>query len=206
MKGLTKRQREIVDYIKTFIDSNGYSPSYREIGGHFRFSSIGSVYNHIKVLKRKGAIDTEPHARRSINIPHEKPTEDTTSSSIEIPFIGYVSANESIDTFPLIQTITIHQSLIPSPHQTYAFRVRGDSLIGELISDGDLILVEVNSNPQAGDIIIGSLPSQKTFIKRYFPEGNHVRLESRAPSIEPLSVRTDDVSIRGTIVALIRIY
>lgn len=206
MKGLTKRQNEIVDYIKEYLSQHGHAPSYREIASAFQFSSIGTVYNHVKVLKRKGAIQGEYHGKRSLYLSEETLPKTEDPSAVEIPFIGYINANTPIDTFRNIQTITIPQSLIPSPHQTYAFRVQGNGFINELIADGDLVLVEVNTSPQEGDTILGLHNKTEPVIGKYGIQGSYVRINSLTEGTPPLLVHPAEITIQGIVVGLLRIY
>lgn len=204
MKGLTKRQREVLDYIESYIESNDYSPSYRNIQEHFGFSSLGTVYNYIKVLKRKNVVQGEKNSSRSLT-----PTNFETkkgSAEIELPFLGYISANVPIDTFPQIQTASVPQTLVPFPARTYVLRARGDSLSDEFIADGDLILVEARQEAKPGETVLALIHHNETQIKKYYPEGQYVRLESRMQGRSPLVVRNEEVVVQGIIVGLIRFY
>lgn len=205
MIGLSKKQKEVLDFIKQFIDKQGFSPSYQEIGDHFQFSSIGTVYNHIKVLKRKGALSSESHARRSFSVVNQQEL-PKTMATVELPFMGYIEADEPIDTFSQIQTITVPASLVPSPDQTYAFRVRGDSMKAELIADGDLIFVEAGSSPVAGSVVLGVIHSNRLFVRNYYPEGSYIRLESQSKEEEAIISRVEEVTIQGAVVGLVRFY
>src|SRR5690349_17276892 len=112
MKGVTKRQREILNYIETFIQVNHYSPSYREIMQHFGFASLGSVYKHLIALKRKDLIHNEPSCSRSLALAEGC---NRLSVELELPFIGYVRAGYPIEMLPQVQTLAVPQSLIHNP-------------------------------------------------------------------------------------------
>ncbi len=200
MKGLTKRQVEIAAYIKEFIDKNRYSPSYREIQHHFQFSSLGSVYKHVQTLKRKGQIQSEKHCSRSLALPV---SEEKQTAELQLPFIGNITHENTIETFPQIQTIAVPASLISSFENTYVLRVRGDTLNEELIGDGDLLIVEARQSAFAGELVIALLKDRKVIVKRYYPEGNHVRLTGLSSD---LLIKSEEFLLQGVIIGLLRFF
>lgn len=206
MSGLTRRQKEIIDFIRAFIKKEGYSPSYREIMSHFGFTSLGSVAGHIRVLKRKGVLRSEDGCSRSlIPVETESPSHETTTE-LSLPFIGYISAGAPIETFPQAQSIAVPQYLVQSPENTYILRARGDSLHDELITDGDLLLVRASQEAEPGDHVLALVNRGDALVKRYFPEGNHVYLKSAQPHLPPISLRHDELLIQGVLVGLTRIF
>jgi repressor LexA len=205
MKGLTKRQLEIFNYIQDFIHSRKYSPSYREIMEHFGFSSVSSVAKHINVLKRKGIVNAEKQCGRSLTLVGSE-ARQAAHLEIELPFIGHISAGSPIETFPQAQTLAIPAFLVHTPEKTYALRARDDTLGDEMIRDGDLLLVEATHEPLDGETVLASTPQHKTLIKRYHPEGNYVRLASQTPAIEPIIIRHEELSIQGILVGLLRFF
>lgn len=205
MKGLTKRQLEVLSFIEDYIDTNNFSPSYREIMKNFGFSSIGSVSKHLNTLKRKGALTYEKQCSRSI-APTVKTNNSKKKFEIELPYIGYISANNTIETFPQTQTLAIPEFLVHNPENTYVLRAQGSTLIEELISDGDLLLVETRTDPLDGETVIANTSHHKTLVKKYHPEGNYVRLASQSPHTPPLIIRHEDLSIQGILISLLRLY
>ncbi len=205
MKGLTKRQKEIVDFIDTFIQRNRFSPSYRDIMTHFGFSSLGSVHCHLKILKRKGVVTQEGHCSRSIALTTPQ-REQPDEGGIACTLIGYLAANRPIELLPQIQTVSLPAALVPNPDTSYVLRTRGDSLVSEHITDGDLVVIETAHEPQAGDTVLATLAGNQTIIGRYYPEGPHIRLESCSPSVPPTVVPTNSVAIQGILTAILRLY
>lgn len=203
MSGLTKRQSEILEYIDTFIKDHKFSPSYREIRDHFSFRSLGSVYNHIRVLKRKGVLSAEAGLRRSI-LPTKRVEKQVNSPEIELPFIGHVEKGQAIELFSHSQKLGVPEFLVHSPDSTYVIRVRGNGFQNELIADGDLILVEARSDPMDGETVLGYLNGRRAFILKYYPEGNTVRLEGKQG--ESISMRAGSVSVQGVITGLLRLF
>jgi repressor LexA len=204
MKGLTKRQSELLDFIREFIKNRRYSPSYREIMDHFRFSSLGTVYRHIQVLKRKGVLSGEKYGGRAINIAEiAKPM--NTHGELELPFIGHICAGQPLETFPQSQKLAVPDFLVQAPDRTYALRAKGNSLNEELIADGDILLVEARSEAYEGETIVGVVDNHATIVKRYYPEGNYIRLEG-GEGQKPLILKADDLIIQGVVTGMLRFF
>src|SRR3990172_13378688 len=130
---LTRRQKQILDYLESYIRSNGYAPSFEEIAEHFSFHSLATVHEHLTNLERKGYISRTHNESRSIEI---APVRGRTGAT-EIPLLGEVAAGEPIEAVATPETIAVPDDLIPRRGSSYALRVRGDSMIGEHIQDGD---------------------------------------------------------------------
>lgn len=198
-----------MDYIQDFIAANRYSPSYREIGKHFGFTSLGSVYKHVTTLKKKGMLSNDPHVSRSVTTIQNDPSVSSTPqtvSEVSIPFIGHISAGMPIQTFPQAQQIQVPAHYVHSPEKTYALRAQGDSLIEEMIADGDILLVEVRQQAHPGETVVGLINGQDIIIKKYYPEGDLVRLLGVHSNHHPILLRQKDISIQAIVVSLIRHY
>lgn len=205
MKGLTKRQREIVDYIKEFIASNRYSPSYREICLHFGMSSLGSIYKHINTLKRKGVLLADGKASRSIAlVPNAQET--SAQNEIEIPFIGHISAGMPIQTFSQRQQVMVPRAFVHTLEKTYALRAQGDSLNEEMIADGDLLVVEARQEAHPGETIVALINNHDTIVKKIYPEGGYVRLMGTYSHHHPIILRNEDILIQGILIGLLRLF
>lgn len=205
MKGLTKRQREIVDYIQEFIANNRYSPSYREISQRFGFASLGSVYKHVNALKRKGAITNHSKTSRSIT-PSNDVLSLSSSSSIEIPFIGHIAAGRPIHTLSQTQLVSIPNNFAHVSEKTYALRIQGDSFNEELIGDGDMLIVEARQQAYPGETIVALINGNDTIVKKYYPEGDHIRLLGAYSEHHPILLRLEDLQIQGIVIGLLRNY
>ena len=205
MKGLTQRQREIYDYIHTYISTHQFSPSYREIMAHFGFSSLGSVYKHVKVLKRKGLITAEKNCSRSIMLTQEE-DEFQDSLTLELPFIGQISAGIPIETFSQTDSMLVPAALVPNPTQSYVLKANGNSLIADCICDGDLMIIEARQFARPGETIVALIGHQETLIKKYYPQVPYVRLESANLKYTPTIIRTEEITIQGVLVGIIRNY
>jgi repressor LexA len=204
MKGLTKRQRELIDFIQNYISINRYSPSYREISHHFGFSSLGSVHKHLVTLKKKGFLLSESNSSRSITI-IDAPT-SLQNLEISIPLIGHIAAGIPIQTFPQTQQIQVPSTYVLSPEKTYALRVQGDSLNEEMIADGDIILIEVRQEAHPGETVVALINKNDIIIKKYYSEGEFVRLLGTNPEHNPILLRKEDIVVQAVVVSLLRKY
>ncbi len=205
MKGLTQKQKEILDYITSYIDLNRFSPSYREIMTNFGMTSPGTVYKHIQVLKRKGALINEPKCGRSLS-PANGHQKAVVTGEITLPLIGYISQGNPIEMLLRSQSISIPSSMVPSPDTTYILRAQGMQLQEELILEGDFLIVETRQDIHPGETIIGLVNEHDTIVKRYYPEGQYIRLESQDSNQPPLILRTDHIIIQGVLIGLLRNY
>lgn len=204
MKPLTRSQRKIFDFVSSFLQEKGYSPTFRDIQTHFGFASLGSVYSYITHLKKKGVLqDTK---RGPIALPSEEKNNKQPSSDVSLPFIGYISAGFPIETFPQTQTLTVPPALVVHPDDTYVLRAKGDTLIEEHILDGDLLIVEARNEATNGELIVATLNQSDTIIKRYFSEDNYIRLESSSLRHEPIILEMDEIAIQGVVIGLMRSY
>lgn len=203
MKGLTKRQREIIDYIHNFISNNRYSPSYREIGQHFGFNSLGTVYKHVGVLKRKGLLHAESKSSRTLSPVISEPLQ-MAQNSLDIPFIGNIAAGIPIQTFPQAHQIAVPRHFVHAPEKTYALRAKGDTLNEEMIADGDVLLVEARHQANPGETVVALINGHDTIVKKYYPEGDYIRLMSCHVRQQPIILRHEDISVQGILIALLR--
>lgn len=204
MKGITSRQQEIFQFIQEFIKLNQYSPSYREIMQHFSFTSPGTVYRHIQTLKNKGMVTADKQSHRSV-LPVGN-TQPQKIPPLELPLIGNLSIGYPLELFVKPQMVEVPPSLVHSPDDTYLLQAQGDSLVDEAILDGDILLIEARQEIQPGEIILGLINQHDTVLKKYYPEGQYIRLESRNSQNRPLTIRSDHIIIQGALIGLLRMY
>lgn len=205
MKGLTKRQRELLDFIQEFIDNNRYSPSYREIAARFGMQSVGSVHKHVHTLIRKGFINSDGNVSRSLTTTEEKVV-PAAPSVVSVPLIGTISAGSPIQTFSQAQEIEVPASYVPSPGKTYALRAKNDSLNEEMIAEGDLLLVEVRQHALPGETVVALINGTDIIVKRYFKEGAYVKLQGAHTTHSPILLREEDVLVQAVVVCIVRVY
>lgn len=209
MKGISVRQKEILQFVEQYIEKNRHSPSYREIGTHFGLSSVASVYKHIQTLKKKGMVLAH---RSSRSLALTQPTtlapfsNPADLSQVEIPFIGTVAAGAPIQLYSHTQHVKIMRSLVRFPEKTYALRAVGNSLNEEMILEGDLLLVEAAHAADSGHTILALINGQDTLIKKYYHEGEYVQLVSLNARHDPIVLHEEDLQVQGILVGLIRSY
>lgn len=196
MSGLTKRQREIVDFIESYLCDHRYSPTYREIQDFFGFSSLGTVYNHIQTLKRKGALVELAKGARSLTLPAKQ--KGTT-----VPLIGKLKGGFPIETFSQILSVSLPS--LPD-EECYLLTIEGENLIEECLQPNDLVLVNPRSQFENGEMVIALVQHQTTVVKRAFSDPPYIRFESTSPHVHPLILREDHVQIQGVILMNFRVY
>lgn len=200
MQGLTKRQLEIIEYISSFYSQHNYSPSYREIQEYFGFSSLGSVYNHIQSLKKKGALEEKGQSARSLKLCQHKP------EGSEIPLIGMLRGGRPIETYALVSMIPLPSQMIPTEKECYLLRIVGSELEEELLKGGDLLLVQPRSSFANSEMILAQVDRKITLVKRGFHAPPYLRLESENPDVQPVILRETHVEVLGVVISLIRDY
>ncbi len=205
MKNLTLKQQKTLAFIQSFLQSHGVAPSYREIMTHFGLRSTGAVHKHVRALTKKGALSCEKGVHRSLQ-PKQVPTQSEPGTSYHLSLVGLVTAGLPMETFASPQTIAVPPSFVRTPDTTYLLRVQGSGFRSEIIEEGDLLLIETQTEAQPGDLVFGLLHGQQAYIRRYFPEGQHIRLDSLSQDLPPLIVRQDHFLIQGAITGLLRSY
>lgn len=198
---LTKRQREILDYLNEFIQHHRYAPSLEEIGRRFSLSSLATVHKHLKNLEDKGCIKRIWNKSRSVELLATR----TGTRSAEIPLLGRIAEGAPIQTIPSDESVSVPEEFIGN-RDTYALRVQGNSMIDEQIRDGDLVIIEDRKKPHNGETVIALLDGRNVVIKAFFLEHNNIRLQSSNPTLSPLLLNPDAVYVQGIVVAVMRRY
>lgn len=201
MVTVTKRQKEILDYIEQSIAENGYAPTLEEIGERFSLRSMATVHKHLSNLESKGLIRRKWNHSRAIEVTDDR----RNNASVSIPLLGRVAAGRPIEAIEGTDTIDVPPDLI-GKRDSYALRVVGDSMMEEGILDGDIIVVEERPDPRAGEVVVATVEGEAT-VKRFYREKNgSVRLQPSNAAYKPIMVADGDLKIRGAVVGLIRRY
>lgn len=195
---LTKKQKRIYDFITNFLDKNGYGPSYREIGEGLGLSSVATIAEHVNNLKLKGYLDLEPGHARSVQLQTSSPS--TLDQIIAVPLAGVIAAGEPIEAIRTNETIDIPQDMVAPG--VFALKVRGDSMIQDGILEGDYVVIEPCSTPNNGDIVVALLDRENATLKRFYREGDHIRLQPANSTYAP--IRTRRVTVQGRVKGIIR--
>jgi repressor LexA len=202
MLPLTKRQREILDFLNEFIQQHGYAPSLEEIGRRFGLSSLATVHKHLTNLQEKGFIKRAWNRSRSVEMVAAR----TGGRALELPLLGYVAAGVPIEAIVSNETIAVPQDLA-GRKDTYVLRVRGDSMIDEQIRDGDFVIVEDRKSADNGEMVIALLNSTEVTLKKFYRDpGGRIRLQPANATMAPIFVDPDAVQIQGVVVGVMRKY
>jgi repressor LexA len=200
---LTRRQREILDFISGHIAEKGYAPSFEEIAARFEFRSLATVHEHLTNLERKGYIHRAHNESRAIEVVPPK----GQSGATELPLLGRVAAGEPIEAVADSETLAVPDELVPRRGRSYVLKVRGQSMIDEHIKDGDFIVVHERNQAEAGQTVVALLHGSSATVKKFYREpGGWIRLEPANAAMTPLRVNERDVMIQGVVVGVIRKY
>jgi repressor LexA len=202
MLPLTKRQREILDYLNEFISQHGYAPSLEEIGRRFGLSSLATVHKHLTNLEEKGFIKRSWNRSRSVELVSTR----LGSRALELPLLGYVAAGAPIEAIAGSETIAVPEDLV-GKRDSYVPRVRGDSMIDEQIRDGDFVIVEDRRSADNGEMVIALTNGGGATCKKFYREKDgRIRLQPANEEMAPIYVHENDVTIQGIVVGVLRRY
>jgi repressor LexA len=198
---LTKRQKEILDFIEQGIQENGYAPTLEEIGERFELRSLATVHKHVSNLEAKGLIRRKWNHSRAIEVV----THRRRPRAVELPLLGRVAAGHPIEAIEGNDTLEVPESFVRR-RNTYVLEVKGDSMIDEGILEGDHIIVEERPEPNNGDMVVADIEGEATVKRFYREKGGTIRLQPANPKFKPLIVRNRDMRIRGVVTAVLRKY
>ena len=198
---LTKRQKEILDFVSEFIERNQYSPSMEEIAEHFHFASLNAVFKHLEALESRGHLHRDSNRARSIQL-----SQTNTAGVQNLPLFGYVAAGRPIEAVSAPETMPIPEAFLPRRGNCYVLRVKGDSMIDEHIQDGDYVVVESRETAGPGEMVVALVDNENVTLKRFYPEGSQVRLQPANEAIAPIILDGVRVKIQGVVVSVMRKY
>ncbi|MCX5755274.1 MAG: transcriptional repressor LexA [Gemmatimonadetes bacterium] len=200
---LTRRQRQILDYLNSYSTEHGYAPSFEEIADHFNYNSLATVHEHLTNIERKGYIKRTYNESRAIEI---LPS-DVISRAVELPLLGAVAAGSPIEVSTDNETVSVPEDFVRRSGNHYALRVRGQSMIDDQIRDGDFVVVNDRSTADNGEMVIAMLEGSSATVKRYYRERDgRIRLQPSNEAMAPIYVREDQMQIRGIVVGVLRRY
>jgi len=198
---LTRRQREVYDFIRSFVEANGYSPSLEEIGSHLGLSSVATVHKHVQHLVEKGYLRKAWNRSRSV----EPVAEGQGEGAVELPLLGSVAAGQPIEAIELDERIHVPVEML-GQQDCFVLRVRGDSMIEEHIADGDYVVVESRAEAHNGETVVALVRGHEATLKKFYRKGQRVVLEPRNQALRPIEVPADEVQIRGVVRGVMRTY
>lgn len=202
MKYLTERQRDILQFIKDFKKERGVTPTHREICDHFGFSSYGTVYKHLSLLEKKGLIRRDWNQKRGVELVEREEKSAVAENARELPLFGYIAAGQPIDVHLSNETITVPERLT-GRGDNYVLKVRGDSMMDDGILDGDFVIINRRERADNGEMVVASVNGEVT-LKRFYFEGERVRLQPANSLMSPIYARSRDVAVQGVVVGLMR--
>jgi len=200
---LTKRQREILNYLTLYSEQNGYAPSFEEIAENFSYNSLATVHEHLSNLERKGFIKRSYNESRAIEI---LPSE-LVPKAIELPLLGAVAAGVPIEAVAHQETIAVPDTMVQRSGNHYVLRVRGNSMIDEQIRDGDFVVINDRHSADNGEMVIAMLHGNSATVKKFYRERDgRIRLQPANETMAPLYVHENDITIQGIVVGVMRRY
>lgn len=199
---LTRRQREIYDFVCDFISQHGYSPSLEEIGERFELASVATVHKHVAQLVAKGWLRKSWNRSRSL----EPVAADPVGDVLTLPLLGVVSAGTPIEAIEVEERIAVPRELVRKPDASFVLQVRGDSMIDEQIRDGDFVVVERRSEVRDGETVVAVVRGGEATLKTWQRRGATVRLIPANARLRPIEVPARDVEVRGVVRGLLRRY
>ena len=203
MEKLTRRQEEILDYIKSYIVSHGYPPTVREIGSSLGVSSPATIHAHLNNLASKGFIKKEETKNRAIELLVDNEYEPKTEEVVEVPLLGKITAGSPIEAIERPdEYFSLPAYLIPNNKEVFTLLVSGTSMINAGILDGDIVIVERRNTARNGEIVVAMTDENEVTLKTFYKETNYFRLQPENDTMDPIIL--DNVTILGKAIGLYR--
>src|SRR3989344_3387575 len=195
---LTKRQKEVLDFVETYSRKKGYAPSFEEIRKKLKLASVSTIHFHISKLKAGGYLGKIDNKARAISIPSKEPL-------IKIPLLGTIAAGEPIEAIRENEFISVPKTKLPKSGEIYALRVSGNSMVDENIRDGDVVLVKQQEVAENGQRVVALIDNYEATLKKFYRERAQIRLQPANTAYEPIIIRKDrDIKIQGIVVDVIQ--
>jgi repressor LexA len=205
---LTRRQKEFLDFLFAFTDSNGYSPSYEEIASALDLASLATVHKHVSALEMKGYVRRGFNQSRSLEVSPKylqefREARARAAPQPDIPLLGRIAAGQPVEAIEGNERLSF-QDFAADPN-TYALEVRGESMIEDHICSGDYVLVEKKSEVKDGDIVVALVDGSDATLKRFYrePDGS-IRLQPANSSMQPILVSAAALQVQGRVLAVLR--
>ena len=201
---MTRRQKEVLDFIGSFVERQGYSPSFEEIAKGLHLKSLATVHKHVTNLQTKGILQRGHNRSRSIDVlPQPRATRQLPSRE-RLPLMGRIVAGLPVEAMQTSESISLAD--IVGNKEVFALEVRGDSMRDEHIVDGDYVLVERTRAARDGEIVVALVRGSETTLKRFYVEGSIIRLQPANVEMEAILLPARDVEVQGRVLGVIRRY
>jgi len=205
---VTKRQKQVLDFVARFVEDNGYSPSYEEIARGLSLASLATVHKHITTLETKQYLKRGFNQSRSLDLGPkyiQEQKKQRQENSLDIPLLGRIAAGAPVEAMEQREKVRFGDFL--GNPDVFALEVRGDSMIEDHICSGDLVLIERTAQVKDGDIVVALIEGAETTLKRFYREpGERARLQPANSSLQPIYVALKDLDIQGRLLAVLRKY
>lgn len=213
---LTRRQKEVLEYIAKFLQDHGYSPSYEEIAHGLELASLATVHKHLQALELKGYVRRGFNQSRSVEIADKYIDEqrrmltigparaESLEMGVSVPLLGRIAAGAPVETYAAQATLNFKDFV--GDADTYALEVRGESMIDDHICSGDFVLVSKTDQARDGEIVVALVDGSETTLKRFYREGAITRLQPSNATMEPIRVPAQNVQVQGKVLAVLRKY
>ena len=198
---ITRRQKEVIDFLSGFTTTNGYSPSYEEIASGLGLNSLATVHKHVTNLQNKGLLQRSHNRSRSIDVLPQRPAKKAYD---RLPLLGRIAAGKPVEAIETAESISLGD--IIGTREVYALEVRGDSMRDEHIVSGDYVLVERTRTAREGEIVVALIDGSDATLKRFYREGNLIRLQPSNTEMAPIYAPAASVSIQGKVLGVLRKY
>jgi len=196
---LTRRQQQIVEFLRQYTEERGISPTLEEIAEHFGVNKV-TIFGHVAELERKGVLR---RAARGVSRALQLVDEPSATAGLQLPVLGKIAAGAPIEAVEAPEVLDF-ADFVPEGRDVYALRVRGNSMIEDSICDGDVVLIERRSNARNGETVVAVLPDGECTLKRFYKEAKGYRLQPANETMEPIYV--SNVEIRGVVIGVVRRY
>ncbi|HSY10818.1 MAG TPA: transcriptional repressor LexA [Verrucomicrobiae bacterium] len=206
---LTRRQKEVYDFISGFVDKHGYSPSFEEIAEGLGLSSLATVHKHITNLEEKQLLRRDYNRSRSIDLLKPKGRMKQSlavaaESSLSLPLLGRIAAGRPLEAVENPESISLAD--FTRSKEVYVLQVKGESMQDEHILDGDYVLVEKADSARDGEIVVALVDNSDATLKRIYREGPKVRLQPSNAAMQPIIVPAQSVQVQGRVIGVLRKY
>ena len=199
---ITRRQKEVIDFLSSFTNKNGYSPSYEEIAAGLGLSSLATVHKHVTNLQNKGMLQRMHNRSRSIDVIPQRTGKRPIYD--RLPLLGRIAAGKPVEAIETAESISLGD--IIGNREVFALEVRGDSMRDEHIVSGDYVLVERTRVAREGEIVVALIDGTDATLKRFYREGNMIRLQPSNTEMTPIYAPASNVSIQGKVLGVLRKY
>jgi repressor LexA len=197
---ITRRQKEVIDFLSSFTSRNGYSPSYEEIASGLGLNSLATVHKHVTNLQNKGLLQRAHNRSRSIDVLPQR----GSKKAERLPLLGRIAAGKPVEAIETAESISLGDVI--GSREVYALEVRGDSMRDEHIVSGDYVLVERTRTAREGEIVVALVDGSDATLKRFYKEGSLIRLQPSNTEMAPIYAPASSVSIQGKVLGLLRKY